>query len=53
MSKYKINVIDRVKWYFSDKSTPKPVWVYPADNWITDPEEIIKAIRLDDDMGVR
>ena len=31
---------------------PKPALFYPAHGWISDPDEIIRAIRLDDAMGI-
>lgn len=48
----KLNIVDRLRWYFSDRSNPKPALFYPTDNWITDPKEIINAIRLDDELGI-
>ena len=32
---------------------PKPMLVVPLDGWITDPEEIKRAIMLDDEMGIK
>jgi hypothetical protein len=32
---------------------PKRAFWWPTDGWITDPDEIIKAIRLDDELGVK
>jgi hypothetical protein len=46
-------IVDRVKWYFGDKSTPKPAWHYPSDGWISDPEEIVRTIRLDDSLTIK
>lgn len=56
MSKYKLQIHSRLQWYLmrlrGRYDYPKPMWFYPTDGWITDPTEIINAIRLDDEMGV-
>lgn len=53
MSKHNYQIKDRLLWYIKRPNTPKPAWRYPTDGWITDPQEIIKAIRLDDELGIK
>jgi len=45
----------RIKCYLmrlSGQSYPRPSIIIPLDGWVTDPNEIIKAIRLDDELGI-
>lgn len=49
----KTQIIARLKWYFGNRENPRPSWYYHTDHWITDEQEIINAIRLDDEMGIK
>lgn len=48
-------IISRLKWYLTDRGnqTPAPCWYYnDSGEWVTDPQEIIRLIRLDDELGI-
>lgn len=57
MSKYKTQIKARLAWYLmrlkGRYDYPKPCWYSPTNGWITDPKEIIKEIRLDDELGIK
>lgn len=53
MSKYAYQIKDRLFWYIKRPNTPKPSWRYYKDDWIIDAQEIINAISLDDELGIK
>lgn len=54
LGKYETGILVALKDRAIDPGSkhPRRAFWWPADGWITDPNEIIRAIRLDDDMGV-
>jgi hypothetical protein len=53
IGKYETTILRALKdRIFVSKSHPKQCWWFPTDGWITNPTEIIKAIRLDDELGI-
>jgi hypothetical protein len=56
MGKYQTQIRKRLMYHLHIHGwhkSPRPSWYYPTDSLVTDPEEIIKAIRLDDEIGVK
>lgn len=54
--KYKTQIRKRLMYIFHIngwRENPKPSWYYPADGWITDEQEIKRAIMLDEEMGFK
>lgn len=48
-----IMITKYIKWLFSNREYPKPMVIVPLDGWISDKDEIIRSIRMDDDMGIK
>lgn len=49
---YETHIRDWIGWYFGPRATPHSPILWPIDGWITDPEEVARAIMLDDHLGL-
>lgn len=52
IGKYQTQFWKALKYRLFPANYPPNSWYYPTDNWVSNPQEIIRALRLDNDIGV-
>lgn len=54
LGKYQTTILVAIKDLIKrPKSHPRRSFYHFTDGWITDPKQIIRAIRLDDELGIK